>query len=161
MAAVEFPDYAWWETLLVGKKRGLSADVAWSQPVRIFGVHLSHRSEALRVHSAELLLGLTADSPHPAVIAGDLNSTPPGFPHTQSDANGNNAITTFDQSTQFRRSPLNPPNGKDQLTFHAARPYTVIDWILVPDSWSFQQYEVEQSQLSDHRPVWADVVPRE
>jgi len=33
----------------------------------------------------------------------------------------------------------------------------VIDWILIPSSWSFAKYQVETSPLSDHLPVVADV----
>lgn len=158
--AVDLPGYALWETVLAGKKRAVMCDVAaGEQKVSIVGVHLSHRSEELRVRSAIMLAEIVAENDLPTIIAGDLNSTPPGFPYSVSDQHGNNAIASIDKTAHLRRFPTIRPTVNDDLTFHSAKPRSVIDWILIPRNWKFLQYSVELSQLSDHRPVCADVAP--
>lgn len=159
---VDLPGYSTWETALAGKKRAVICDVlVGDETVRVIGAHLSHRSEALRVRSAALLADVAAQGALPTIVAGDLNSTPPDFPRSAGDENGNNAIKTFDDSGRFRRSPSTGPLAERDLTFHSADPRSVIDWILIPRDWRFLQYRVNPSQLSDHRPVYADMVPGE
>lgn len=159
--AVELPSYSTWETVFAGKKRGIDCDIdVGHQKIRILGVHLSHRSESVRVDSARLLGEIAAASDVPTIIAGDLNSTPVGFPESVSDADGNNAIGALDGLGVFQRSPTAAPVKDRSLTFHAVKPTCVIDWILIPRDWHFVKYTVEASRLSDHRPVHADVATR-
>ena len=156
----DLPGYSTWETVLAGQKRGVVCDIlVGDRKVRLIGAHLSHCSEALRVSSAALLADVAAESIRPTIVAGDLNSTPPGFPNSARDFSGNNAIMNFDNSGRFQRSPTDRPLTDDDLTFHSVEPSCVIDWILIPPDWHFLQYTVESSQLSDHRPVYADVAP--
>ena len=145
---------------MAGKKRVVICDVrVGDQVVRVIGAHLSHRSESLRVRSVEVLARLAADSEWPVIVAGDLNSTPPGFPESARDAGGRNAVATLDASGRFRRMPVDPPPSAALLTFPSPEPTRLIDWILVPPDWDFLDYAVEPSPLSDHRPVRADVAP--
>lgn len=154
----DLPSYSTWETVVAGKKRGLICDIRVDdQVVRVIGTHLSHRSESLRVSSAAALVDIAAGSRLPTIVAGDLNSTPPGFPKSSSDRNGNNAIATFGKSGYFQRSPTDRPLTENDLTFHSVEPSCVIDWILIPLDWHFLQQTVELSQLSDHRPIYADI----
>ena len=159
---VDLPGYSNWETVLAGKKRGLVCDIALDdRAIRVVGVHLSHRSESLRVSSAAALVDIAAQSSLPTIVAGDLNSTPPGFPQSASDSSGNNAMATLDDSGRLRRNPIvTPPTDRD-LTYPSVEPRCVIDWILIPPQWRFVQYGVEASRSSDHRPVRADVAPAE
>ena len=155
---VDLPGYARWETVLAGKKRSVICDIEFGdRTVRVIGAHLSHRSESVRVRSAVALTDIAAGTPLPTLIAGDLNASPPGFPGSQTDAAGENAVAIFDNSGRFRRWAMGPPVAEEYLTFHAARPRRVIDWVLIPDAWRFVDYHVEMWQLSDHRPVYADV----
>ena len=157
---VDLPGYSTWETVLAGKKRSITCDISvGEQVVHIIGAHLSYRSESVRVRSTALFVDIATKSKFPTIVAGDLNSTPPGFPQSASDSNGNNAIETLDNSGYFRRSPDNVPFADEELTFHSVEPSRVIDWIMIPQNWEFLQYTVEQSQLSDHRPVVSDVAP--
>ena len=154
----DLPGYSTWETVLVGKKRGLICDIdVDGRPVRVIGAHLSHRSESLRVSSATAIVDIAATSPWPTIVAGDLNSTPPGFPKSAAGHDGTNAIAMFDKSGRFQRSPTDRPLSDADLTFHSVEPSSVIDWILIPADWRFLQYTVGSSQLSDHRPIYADV----
>jgi endonuclease/exonuclease/phosphatase family metal-dependent hydrolase len=100
---------------------------------------------------------IAKDSSFPTFVAGDLNSTPPRFPEHSTDGKGRNAISVFDKSRVLRRHPSLPPTDESQFTFHSVGPACVIDWVLVPEDWELLQYEVVSSQLSDHRPVFADV----
>jgi endonuclease/exonuclease/phosphatase family metal-dependent hydrolase len=155
---VDLPGYSTWETILAGKKRGVVCDIRLEdQVIHVIGAHLSHRSEALRVASAARLVDMASASRLPTIIAGDLNSTPSGFPHSMEDPNRNNAMDTLAQSGRFKRSPTSLPLTDNDLTYHSTVPAAVIDWVLIPPHWKFLQYRVELSQLSDHRPVYADV----
>ncbi len=157
---VDLPGYSTWETVLAGKKRGLICDIeVGDQVLRVVGAHLSHRSESLRVNSAAALVDIATGSRRPTIVAGDLNSTPPGFPESASDSRGNNAIATLDSSGCLQRKPIVTPPTNHDLTYHSVEPSRVIDWILIPPQWRFVQYGVELSHLSDHRPVYADVEP--
>lgn len=156
---IDLPSYSYWESFLAGKKRSVTCEIeVGKRRVNVVGAHLSHRSENLRVRSAEIIAKKVTAWGLPTVVAGDMNSTPPSFPNTDADADGRNAITTFDQSERFRRSPVAPPTGTDHLTFHSAKPTCIIDWILIPSGWEFLDYDVRSSPLSDHRPVVADVM---
>ncbi len=153
---IDFPGYRMWETVLAGKKRGVTCDIqSRGHRLRVVGAHLSHRSESLRVASSAMIENIARESPLPVFLAGDLNSSPPGFPHSLADGDGNNTIAKLDASGLFRRKPTSPPD-MDGQTFHATDPRSVIDWILLPRDWKFENYQVEPSKLSDHRPVFAD-----
>jgi endonuclease/exonuclease/phosphatase family metal-dependent hydrolase len=150
---IDLPGFSRWETLLAGKKRGLLCTLEMhGREVRLAAVHLSHRSESLRVQSAQLLSDLFANNGPPLIVAGDLNSTPPGFPRAGKDAQGQNAISVFDESGQFQRHPVFAPE-IDDMTFHSSEPLSVIDWILIPRSWEFLDYQALSAEYSDHRPV--------
>ena len=165
-AAVDLPSFAGWETMLAGKKRAVRCDVtAGQKKFRIFGLHLSHRSEEVRERSAAKVVQLVRESPHPCVVMGDLNSTPPGFPKSSETPDGKNAITTIDTSADLHRQFVDVlaygpqhalPFNEKNLTFRADDPQIIIDWIYLSQSMEFEQYRTVNSLLSDHRPVVAD-----
>ncbi|MGB7325885.1 MAG: endonuclease/exonuclease/phosphatase family protein [Rubripirellula sp.] len=154
---LNLPDYAGWESWLAGCKRGVMCDVKppGSSPIRVMGVHLSHRSESLRTKSARMILDLASQNAVPTIIAGDFNSTPRGFPG--SDQTTVNAMDTFALSGLFRLWP-NTPVTRDTMTYSSTEPRSVIDWILVTPECSVGSCRVIQSDLSDHRPVVCDIV---
>lgn len=155
---IDLPALKRWEEWLAGKKRGLLAEIAvGDQSFMISAVHLSHRSEGLRVASTKHLLSIAKDSkPHPMVIAGDLNSTPPGFPHSAKSANGENAIATFDAAQLYQRQPNLSPQPAD-FTFPSDQPSATIDWILIPTVYQFTDYRVWPTTLSDHLPISVEI----
>jgi len=156
--SIDLPALSEFESWVAGRKRAFYCDVAvGDQWLRVVAAHLSHRSEPIRDESAKMLVALAAESPHPVVIGGDLNSTPPGFPRSGSTADGNNAIATLDASELFQRRPTEPPQPQE-LTFSVDDPRSVIDWILIPAQWRFESYRAIDCDLSDHRPVVADVL---
>ena len=146
-----------WETILAGKKRGVVCELAVpGGPVRLVAAHLSHRSEAVRILSAKMIVALADDSALPLIVAGDLNSSPAGFPHSSNSANGENAIDVLDSAAAFARVPTKAPI-TDDMTYDSVQPSAVIDWILIPATWSFRSYRAVVSQLSDHRPIYAEI----
>lgn len=155
---VELPSYSTWETTLFGQKQAVLCQVdVEGKVVRILGTHLSHRSEALRAKSADVIVAIAGSEATPLVVAGDLNSTPAGFPNSKLDQAGRNAIAVLDASGSFRRLPDSAPPEDEALTFPADGPNQVIDWVMIPRGWRFAEYQVVPTRLSDHRPVVAGI----
>ena len=153
---IDLPSYATVETWLAGKKRGVRCDVkVGHKSFRIVGLHLSHRSEAVRELSARAVVNLVRESALPCVVMGDMNSTPPGFPGSSQTAAGENAIKTFDHSDLLKRNDPAIPLGEQEMTFRADRPNLIIDWVLISGNLAFESYSAKESVLSDHRPVVA------
>lgn len=153
---VDVPGYSAIETLLAGQKRALRVDVKLGgNDVCVIAAHLCHRSETIRAESAEALLGVARSFGGNTIIAGDLNSSPPEFRKTaDSDVN---AISTLDDSNMFQRRPVQPPTSLEQFTFRFGEVQTVIDWILIPRTATYLDYQVIDTDLSDHRPVAAEI----
>jgi endonuclease/exonuclease/phosphatase family metal-dependent hydrolase len=157
---IDLPSYSAWETILAGKKRGLNCVVSHSLQgdIRILAAHLSPRSEALRIKSVKQLIGITRESDVPTVLAGDLNSAPPAGQRGSSQGGSSsdlNAIIELDASELFTRSPL--VDDASGLTFPADAPRQAIDWIFAPVEAKLVNHRVIASELSDHRPVVADI----
>jgi endonuclease/exonuclease/phosphatase family metal-dependent hydrolase len=166
---IDFPPEKDWESWLVGCKRGAIATVqlAQNQLICIAAVHLEHRSESVRAAGAQKIIELVDSSGENVLIAaGDFNSTPIGFPQSSQTPSGDNALQRLIDCDDFCYSPVEPPS-PGQLTFSTMSPKSVIDWILVSkkknehqsfDSSSpFTSYEVIPTDLSDHRPVVAEI----
>lgn len=162
---VDLPSYKKREVWLAGKKRAVLATLdvpgdenspAGKSRINVVAAHLSHRSEDVRELSAQMLCEIAKDSSVPTFIVGDLNSTPPNFPSSNSSDDGRNAMATFDASDLFYREPMTPPK-EARMTFPANNANQVIDWILVPRRYRIVNYAVVKSELSDHRPVSAEV----
>jgi len=155
-SVVDLPSFSAVETLLAGKKRGVVCTIDVNgRNVRVVGAHLSHRSEAIRARSAKEIIRIAGSDDVPTMVAGDLNSSPSGFPHSRKDADEGNALDVLDASSLFQRRPEHGPVADADLTFHSAQPRSIIDWILVPRDCQVIDYRVIPSTLSDHRPVVA------
>ena len=155
---VDLPGYSDSETVFAGQKRAFMCDVEINgRTIRVIAAHLCHRSERVRTASAEMLGDLSASSDYPTFVVGDLNSTPTDFPDAVRDETGRNAMESFDSSGRFQRRPESPPTDTREFTFHTFKPTRVIDWILIPPDWKYEKYTVDQSELSDHRLIWAEV----
>lgn len=151
------PGYRAWETALAGRKNALVAEIELAGVrFNLLATHLEHRSEAARVAEARQIEAFRLESSLPLVVAGDLNSTPPGFPTAVLSPDGENAMSILLESGGYRASPTTGPAPSD-LTFRAGRPMKVIDWILVPPTWRISSKEVVASDLSDHLPVVLEV----
>lgn len=157
-SVVDLPGFSNFETFFGGKKRALSCTVELKgDRVRVVAVHLCHRSEAIRARSAEVITEIASSDTVASIVAGDFNSTPTGFPNSESATALGNAMGILDASALFQRRPEQPSGSPAELTYHSTQPASTIDWILVPRNWHIIEYRVEPSVLSDHRPVVAEL----
>ena len=155
---VEFAPVNFWESWVVGCKRGLSCTVELDpeNSVSVIGLHLEARGETVRVKEANDVARFAERLNHPLIVAGDLNTTPPVAPLSKTGIEGNNAFEELVKSTELSYSPDQAPTEKE-LTFPAFGPETTIDWILFTEpSLSLVEQRVVSSQLSDHLPVVAE-----
>lgn len=156
-SALDLPPHREWEDWLVGRKRGLlcTIEIGKSQPVKIAGLHLEHRSEASRVESVRYLQKELAAWEGPLIVLGDLNTTPRNAPQSRETVDGENAFDLLNVSIGLQAAPLQILSA-EQLTFPAWAPARAIDWILYRTKF-FQlvKHEVIPTLLSDHRPVVA------
>lgn len=153
---VDVPGYSATETVLAGQKRALRVNVKFGhRDVCVIAAHLCHRSETIRAESVDALLNVARSFDGNTIIAGDLNSSPPELRNTA--ASDVNAISTLDDSKMFQRRPVERPISPEQFTFRFGDVKTVIDWIFIPGHATFINYQVIESDLSDHRPVVAEI----
>ncbi|MCA9057844.1 MAG: hypothetical protein KDA85_05070, partial [Planctomycetaceae bacterium] len=101
---------------------------------------------------------LTSDDSLPTIVAGDLNAAPQGFPLSERTTQNRNSIETLMKRNLFQTLPVQSPATPQDLTYDSLQPDRVIDWILIPPQWSYADYVVDDCHLSDHRPVYADVI---
>lgn len=155
---VQLPGHSLFETIVLGQKQAIACEVAHPHgSLQVIGAHLSQRSEEVRVASTKLILQRTQNSPIPTVFAGDLNSSPTGFNESAQDSSGENAIDLLDQSSQFHRWSQTNSSDPSHCTFSSNDPKVVIDWIFIPRTWQFEQFQINAQQLSDHRLIHAQI----
>jgi endonuclease/exonuclease/phosphatase family metal-dependent hydrolase len=160
---VRYPTLRTAERILAGHKQGIvcTLQISESQQLRVIAVHLEHRSEDIRVQSALKIIETVEESEIPLIAIGDFNSTPSSLPDAEFDSNGNNAMDVLFGSNNFSVAPLTTKADESNMTFPAVKPAWIIDWILIPNTWSFSGHRVLDDHLSDHRPVVADLlIPR-
>ena len=148
-----------WEDWVVGCKRGVSCniDLTDDKQISLIGVHLEARGEAVRVHQVDDVAAACSQFRHPIFLAGDLNTTPPKAPYSNTNAEGKNAFAelTAQSATGLTYSPGAVPVASD-LTYPSDKPKSVIDWILYDESeFTLQTQTVFPTLLSDHLPVVA------
>ncbi len=156
--AVDYPARSGFEAAAAGKKRGLlcTLELPGGRRVRLLAVHLEHRDEPVRIASAAVIAGLAAEPGPPLIAAGDFNSMPEGWPRASRGAGGRTAISALLADGRFSTA-LDTPPGEADFTFSSDRPRMVIDWILAPPGHRITRQRALDSQLSDHRPVVAEI----
>ncbi|MHC4664251.1 MAG: endonuclease/exonuclease/phosphatase family protein [Planctomycetota bacterium] len=158
---IDLPAYSRLEELLIGKKRGVSVSIKLNQGEdwTIIALHLEHRSEKTRCKSIDIvsehLSGMKAGT-RSLVIAGDLNSTFPGFPHAEGSSPEDNAIARLESAGGLKFRPEKACSDTD-FTYPADTPRMIIDWIIAPASHVFKTYRPIKAELSDHLPVFAEI----
>jgi endonuclease/exonuclease/phosphatase family metal-dependent hydrolase len=155
---VRLPAYRSIEGIFAGSKHALVCTIKLpdGDQVRVLAVHLSHRSEAVRIASVRLIRDLAESSELPLIAAGDFNSAPPGFPLSEPIDSGETALDLLLQDGLFRTTPMENPSPVE-LTWPATRPDRVLDWITVSGPLEVISKSVYPLELSDHRPVVATV----
>jgi endonuclease/exonuclease/phosphatase family metal-dependent hydrolase len=151
---VEYPAYARWEGILAGQKNGVvcTVDLPNGEQARVLAVHLSHRSERVRIASARMIAEERKRERPPLIAVGDFNSTPTEYPHAESDTSGQTALSCLLDEGDFT-TLLPSANAVEQMTFSSTSPSRIIDWILVDDRLQLLSQQVPPLTLSDHRPI--------
>jgi endonuclease/exonuclease/phosphatase family metal-dependent hydrolase len=154
---LELPWYSGFETTVAGHKKAVACrlDLGGGSVLEVVAVHLEHRSEEVRVRSAEALALFARSSSVPIVAAGDFNSAPLGFPRVKPDRQGRTALSLLldEGFTTAGADRIEP----DRFTFPSSAPSKQIDWILAAPPARILCLQVIQSLLSDHLPVIAEV----
>ena len=155
-AVIDLPVFSKWEAWMGGKKRGSACTVRLpgGRGLRVLPVHWDTRSEDIRLASADVIAKYVSKSALPCVVAGDFNSTPPGYPHSGVEPAGRTAISKLlDEGVLYDSGDdrSKPPH----FTFPSPAPVRTIDWILVSSDLRGRLRDVRTlaSLLSDHRPV--------
>ena len=99
---------------------------------------LHNDSRAGPGNTAQMRQVLDHTAGHPTILAGDFNAWPT---HASLDL-----VRAADRFTGVV---------DDQPTFPAKRPTRVIDYIVAPSTWQVLEYRVLDTQVSDHRPIFA------
>lgn len=155
---IKFPNSSRIQELFGGDtKYGLlcTVDLPGGDSIRVFAVHLTVHSEALRAESARIILRIQDESDIPLLAMGDFNSTLSGYPGAHIDRSGDNAIDLLFASELFTTFPMETPLEPKEFTFPSEKPDRVIDWIFVSSPWKIMEKKVLSSELSDHLPVVA------
>lgn len=151
---LKYPAYARWESTLAGQKNGVvcTIDLPEGQQIRVLPVHLSHRSESVRIASAKVIAEERNRSGPPLIAIGDFNSTPVDYPRAETDRQGRTALSWLLYEGGFSASVPTTPAAR-QLTFPSTSPNRAIDWILVDERLQVVSQTVPAIELSDHRPI--------
>jgi endonuclease/exonuclease/phosphatase family metal-dependent hydrolase len=141
-----------WEQTACGKKGGAVAtiQIGPAKFLQLFAIHIEHRDEDIRHQSIKNVLSQTTDVP--TLLAGDFNSTPSDFPGHVKSSDGQNTIDTLLAAGNFETRPASKPKSSD-LTFPSDAPTKVIDWVFASEHLRIVEYQVIQSNLSDHLPL--------
>ncbi len=157
---IDSPVLSIWEDVFAGNHDSLAASVRISEnrTIWILGAHLEHRSEDIRVEAAAKLIQVQRQHSEPMIVMGDLNSSPPGLPDSQTSATGQNAVELLESFGGFQRRPLRGKATHLDFTFPSEAPRRIIDWILPDRSWQILEYRVLRDiTYSDHLPVLSTV----
>jgi len=156
---IRLPALKRWESIVAGHANALLCELGLPEgrAMRFLGVHLESRSEETRAASVDVIEAVRDSSAVPLVVAGDMNSTPKGFPESRQH-NGLNALSLLLDSGAYATLPHGKPSEQD-FTGRTAGRKSVIDWILVPSDWRILSRRVVPLPWSDHKAVVMDVVP--
>jgi endonuclease/exonuclease/phosphatase family metal-dependent hydrolase len=152
---LDFPALSRREQLLAGDHDGVACVAATPLgPVLVVAVHLEYRSEAVRARAALQIAGLVVSNGLPAIVAGDFNSAPAGFPKHDT-AGGTNAMDVLLASGLVTLLPED--RDASVMTFPSSAPDRIIDWILTTPDLVQAHRRVHASPLSDHQMVSAEI----
>lgn len=154
---IELPPYSKLESVVAGKKNGVLCEIqiGEKQVIGVVAIHLDDRSASIRVESVTRIMRKCGACDYPVFMAGDFNSSPTGFPHTEPDALGNTALSIIIEGQKWRTLPEEIPS-KAEFTYPTSDRRVVIDWVLVPPGWSITSKEIPSVDLSDHLPVFVE-----
>ena len=154
---VPIPPHRRLEAVVIGAKTAAVVRIETAAgPVAVVPIHLEFRDAATRLAAVPRLAALRDDAP-PLILAGDFNSSPPGWP-------GADATTAVGElmrlGFQSPRAAMEPASG--ELTFPSPDPVRAIDWVLAEPPLRILESRVVRGdpELSDHLPVLAVIEVR-
>ncbi|XAM00658.1 endonuclease/exonuclease/phosphatase family protein [Phycisphaeraceae bacterium D3-23] len=155
---IDYPAVSGLESLAFGQKRGVvcTVDVGGGRRVRVVAVHWDSRDAAVRAGSADVLTHLAADGGPPIIAAGDFNAplvTALGLTRPPEESAAERLVTQTDLAWIVPTAHEPVPD-----SFPSAAPAKLIDYILAQPPLRVARFEVVDSQLSDHRPVLAELL---
>ena len=154
---VPIPPHRRIEAALIGAKTAAVVRIETAAgPVAVVPIHLEFRDAATRLAAVPPLAGLRDDAP-PLILAGDFNSSPPGWP----GADPTTAVGELMRlGWQSPRAAMEPASG--ELTFPSPDPARAIDWVLAEPPLRILESRVVRGdpELSDHLPVLAVIEVR-
>ncbi|MGI9013984.1 MAG: endonuclease/exonuclease/phosphatase family protein [Phycisphaerales bacterium] len=157
---LDFPWHSRFESIVAGGKKGVVATLEFDDDmlIRVAAMHLDHRwgGQSTRMEAARMLRRHATDGGPPLILGGDFNTSLPGFPGVRARRVSETALSILLEDDLFQTSPMADP-GPDDFTFRANDPTRVIDWILIPRSWTLLSREVLSTDLADHRMVIVEV----
>lgn len=150
---VEIPPHSRLEEAAVGAKEASVVRLSTGLgPLSVVPVHLEVRSQETRLAAVPVLDSLRLRATEPVVLAGDFNSSPPGWP-------GAAASTALSEllARGWRSPRTEEPPGPAEWTFPTYDPRRGIDWVLVEPPLRAVEARVVTgtAALSDHAPVVA------
>ena len=150
---IDYPAVSGWESAAFGRKRGLvcTLDLGTGRRVRVVAVHWDTRDAAVRTGSAEAIAALARDGGPPLIAAGDFNSS------LLDDSASSAEVARLTEPGTLAWADDTPADPAP-ASFPSASPTRLIDYILAQPPLAVTSFRVVDSQLSDHRPVSAEVV---
>lgn len=160
VARLRMPPYSDMEMIFAGNHDTLLAKINLSETrqIQVIGLHLDYRSEDVRVNAVETVLRFQRQHAQPIIVLGDLNSTPPGMPDSQTSVIGQNAVELLESFGEFQRRPIRGQATHHHFTFPSEAPRRTIDWIMPDRNWRIEEYRVVHGMReSDHLPVLSTI----
>jgi endonuclease/exonuclease/phosphatase family metal-dependent hydrolase len=156
--SIQYPSASSYERRFAGSKQGAIVDVQLDDQtvIRVIPVHLEHRDPATRAGSIEVIAAAAKESPVPFFCLGDFNCGIMNVRESRSSGVDNETFDRLLPESQLKRFRT-PPLDSKQLTFSSFSPTLAIDWVWIPVDWEFVSLRVMDVQLSDHRPLFAEV----
>ena len=154
---VSLPPYRRIEAMLIGAKTAAVVRVRTAAgSVAVVPSPREFRDAATRRAAVPPLAALRDDAP-PLILAGDFNTSPPGWPGADT-ATAVGALIRL--GWRSRRAAMEPATG--ELTFPSPDPARAIDWVLAEPPLRVLESRVLRGdpELSDHLPVLAVIEVR-
>lgn len=148
---IHIPPHSGLEAVAIGAKGASSVRLETSGgPLVVVPIHLEVRSEVTRIGAVPALDSLRIREAAPVVLAGDFNSSPPGWPGAEPET----ALGAL-LAAGWRSPRAQEPPGPSQWTYPSWMPTRAIDWVLVEPPLRVLEAEVIEGtrELSDHAPV--------
>lgn len=150
---VELPPHSRLEAIAVGAKAASILRLETTRgPISVVPVHLEPRSAETRLEAVPVFRRLASRESAPLILAGDFNSSPPGWPGAGERTAVGELLALGWRSLRASGGP-----GSGEWTYPTFEPARAIDWVLAEPPLEVVEARVVEApdELSDHAPVLA------